>query len=138
MKVHEIKQLHQAMVEGGFAFLELETSNTKIRMVTDPVVPAGQPAPETSSALSAIASAPEAREHLITICSERVGVFGFGKTPVPIGATVKKGDVLGVIKGISMQEPVKSPTAGKIKEIHIQNGAIVEFGKKLFTLVPLD
>jgi len=72
----------------------------------------------------------------LEIFSQRVGIFSFvKKIPLP-EVEVKAGEVLGLIKGISIQDPVNSPCNGKITEIHVKDGEIVEFGKLLFKIKP--
>ncbi len=137
MKTRAIKQLLDAMEQGGYQHLDLQIGDERIKLV------------RSTEALSAsAASAPDHQTtdekvpgglttgNSVTIFSDRVGIYSGGKTPVQVGAQVKKGQSLGVIKGISIQDNVGCPVSGTIRQMYVKEGEIVEFGRRLFEIEP--
>ncbi len=111
------------------------------------LVPAGLRHPERL--LSAVGSdraladvrplAPEAGLH--SICAPTVGVFYRAPEPsaapfVSPGDTVVSGQQIGIVEAMKLMIPVEADRAGRIREILPENGASVEYGERLFTLLP--
>jgi len=77
---------------------------------------------------------------LITdVKSPIVGVFYSSSTPeaepfVNIGDTVKKGDVLCVIEAMKFFNEITAECDGKIVDIFLKSGDVVEFGQILFRI----
>lgn len=72
--------------------------------------------------------------------SPLVGTFYSSPSPddapyVSVGDTVKKGQVLGIIEAMKLMNEVESEFAGKIAEILVENGEVVEYGQPLFRIV---
>jgi acetyl-CoA carboxylase biotin carboxyl carrier protein len=68
--------------------------------------------------------------------SPMVGTIYLASSPeskpfIAIGQTVKKGDQLFIIEAMKTMNPVKSPYAGKVKEIIVKNEMSVEFDQVL-------
>lgn len=73
------------------------------------------------------------------IKSPMVGTFYIKPSPtaepyVEIGKTVKKGDTLCIIEAMKLMNEIESEYEGKIKEILVEDGEPVEYGKPLFTI----
>ena len=68
-----------------------------------------------------------------------VGVFYAASSPdqqpfVQVGSRVEKGDTLCLIEAMKMMSEVVAPKSGVIKEIYVENGAMVEFDASLFAI----
>lgn len=53
---------------------------------------------------------------------------------VEIGQKVKKGDVLCIVEAMKLMNEIESEFDGEIKEILVQDGEAVEYGKPLFKI----
>lgn len=142
-----LARLYEAMAEHGFHELDLKAGSWSCHLVVDPqVVAAGSP--EGPGAETAAPSqepggpledwkVEEGTEVMpIRVVAERVGVFRFGKHPLAPGMKVTANQVLGTLKGISVQDQVTAPRSGTILTVDIKDGEIAEFGRLLFTLEP--
>ena len=68
-----------------------------------------------------------------------VGTFYSKPSPnansyVEIGQKVKKGDVLCIVEAMKLMNEIESEFDGEIKEILVQDGETVEYGKPLFKI----
>ncbi|MBF0499414.1 MAG: biotin/lipoyl-binding protein [Candidatus Riflebacteria bacterium] len=137
MNVRQIESLHKALVESGFHHLEVTFGKIKLKLVRNPAISDVLTDSETSAADSGIGQS-DPQTHPVTtmnVISERVGIFTFGKrAALEIGVTVKRGEILGTIKGISIQDHVTAPVSGTVTAIFVTEGEIVEFGRRLFIL----
>ena len=103
-----------------------------------PVVTA--PAPAAASAPgAAAATAQDKPGHVIT--SPFVGTFYRAPSPtsapfVNQGVSVKKGQTLCIIEAMKLMNEIEADEAGTVAEIYVENGAPVEFGQKLFRILP--
>ena len=71
--------------------------------------------------------------------SPMVGTFYSKPSPdansyVEIGQKVKKGDVLCIVEAMKLMNEIESEFDGEIKEILVQDGEAVEYGKPLFKI----
>lgn len=55
---------------------------------------------------------------------------------VSVGDTVKKGDVLCIVEAMKLMNEIESDTAGRIAEICLEDGQMVEYGEVLFRVDP--
>lgn len=74
-----------------------------------------------------------------TVKSPIVGTFYASPSPdakpfVTVGQTVKKGDVLCIVEAMKMMNDIESEFDGKVKEVLVLNGALVEFSQPLFII----
>lgn len=51
-----------------------------------------------------------------------------------VGETVGPGEVVMILESMKMEIPVEAPTAGRIAELHVAAGAVVEEGTPLFVI----
>lgn len=73
------------------------------------------------------------------IYSPMVGVAYIANSPeekpfVELGGKVKKGDILCIIEAMKVMNEVKADKDGRIKEIKVKDGEVVEYGKQLFVI----
>ncbi|MBP7635573.1 hypothetical protein KBA41_15500 [Candidatus Ozemobacteraceae bacterium] len=128
-----LRMLIGEMRNAGFAELEIESTDVNVRMVlgaTPISAPAGTPDPELTGRAEDEAPKP------VSVTAERVGVFSFGKQRIEAGTKVTKGQTLGIIKGISIQDQVVAPVTGTVDTVFAQEGEIIDFGRALFSILP--
>jgi biotin carboxyl carrier protein len=53
---------------------------------------------------------------------------------VKIGDSVKEDDELGVLESMKMENPIIAPVSGKIVEVGVAAGSMVEAGKTAFVI----
>lgn len=136
-----LRRLYETLVENEFHEIDVRFPDFSCRLLIEPGAgevagPDGEVAAGPEDGLMQDPTDPEAAE-VVRITAERVGVFRGGKEQVVVGQKVPAGRVLGIIKGISVQDQVVAPREGKILEVGIKDGEIVEFGRILFTLGPV-
>ncbi|HMA53081.1 MAG TPA: acetyl-CoA carboxylase biotin carboxyl carrier protein, partial [Acidobacteriota bacterium] len=140
--------------EKNLSVFELEVEGLKVKIARNspapaPVAaaaPAAAPAPgtpENAAAAEARAQAIEAAKghHLIT--SPMVGTFYRAPDPtsapfVDIGDTVKKGQTLCIIEAMKLMNEIEADIEGTIAEIYVENAKPVEYGQKLFAILPVS
>jgi len=57
---------------------------------------------------------------------------------VDVGDVVKKGDVLCIVEAMKIMNEIESETSGRIVEVCLEDGQMVEYGEPLFRIEPLD
>jgi acetyl-CoA carboxylase biotin carboxyl carrier protein len=136
----ELRKLIGLLEEKGLSVFELEVEGLKVKIGRN----APQPAP------SAIAPPGEARaeaieaakgHHMIT--SPMVGMFYRASDPasppfVDIGDVVKKGQTLCIIEAMKLMNEIEADVDGTVVEIYGENAKPVEYGQKLFAILPLS
>jgi biotin carboxyl carrier protein len=60
------------------------------------------------------------------------------KVPVKVGDEVATGDVLVILESMKMQNELKSPQAGTVSEVYIEQGASVEKRDAMMVIEPED
>ena len=75
----------------------------------------------------------------VSVKSPVVGVFYRAENPemdplVKVGDFVSKGDILCIVEAMKMFNDVISPCSGKIAQIEVDNGELVEFEQNLITI----
>jgi acetyl-CoA carboxylase biotin carboxyl carrier protein len=103
--------------------------------VAAPVVAAAAPAPAAPKA-EAKADAPGTY-----VSSPFVGTFYRAPSPdsppfTDVGQKVKKGQVLCIVEAMKLMNEIECEVDGTVAEILVQNATPVEFGEKLFRIVP--
>jgi len=77
----------------------------------------------------------------LPVTAPLVGVFYRAPAPndppfVTVGQRVAEGDQIAIVEAMKMMNRVSAPCAGTVREIHCDDGAIVEFGEPLCTIDP--
>jgi len=146
----EINKFIKLLDEKNLTEFELEVEGFKIKLArrapAAPVYAApSAPAPAPSSAPNhpAVFSAEPAEipGSLVLIASPMVGTFYRAPAPnappfVEVGEPVKKGQTLCIVEAMKLMNEIESEADGVIKEILVENGKPVEFGQRLFTIIP--
>lgn len=146
----EIRKLVGLLEEKDLSVFELEIGGLKVKIARNctppapPVPPVEANAattPETAAAAEALILAAEAAKghHLIT--SPMVGTFYRAPDPTSapftdIGETVKKGQTLCIIEAMKLMNEIEADVDGTVVEIYVENAKSVEYGQKLFAILP--
>ena len=74
------------------------------------------------------------------ITSPMIGTFYAKPSPdsnpfVEVGKTIKKGDTVCIVEAMKLMNEIESEIDGKIVEILVKDGQMVDFGKPLFRIV---
>lgn len=74
-----------------------------------------------------------------TIDSPMVGVFYAAPNPdskpfISVGQTVNKGDVVCIIEAMKIMNEITADESGKVTEVLVKNGDVVEYGQPLFRI----
>ena len=94
----------------------------------------GAPAAKTDTT-----AAPVAEGTIVT--SPFVGTFYRAANPespafVEVGAAVKKGQTLCIVEAMKLMNEIEADVAGTVAEVFAENGKPVEYGQRLFRIVP--
>ena len=70
----------------------------------------------------------------LAITATAVGLFRHLATPLQIGDSVKKGQVVGAVESMKIPNEVAASTHGRVTEILVEEGQGVEYGQPLLML----
>lgn len=134
MEANQIRKIFEAMTENGFSNLELEIGqNSKLRMKLDHACENGSADDESFAEMKSDATIEIPRTQ-VEIRSDKVGSFSFADRQLLPGDAIRKGEILGTIKGISFQDKVKCSLDGFIETVFVENGSVVDYGRLLFVV----
>jgi acetyl-CoA carboxylase biotin carboxyl carrier protein len=143
----EINKIIKLLEDKNLAEFELEIEGFKIKIGRNSQVAyKGQAPSSVAFANAAPTSAderPEAevRSDAHAVVSPMVGTFYRAPSPnsppfVEIGDVVKKKQTMCIVEAMKLMNEIESDADGVIREIFVENGKPVEFGQKLFSIVP--
>ena len=147
MEVEKIKQLISDVSDSKLTSLDIELPDgTKLSMKKEAlVVNTVSEVPTTSNMIQTVVNSTDN----VTIQNESnldsgnivkspmVGTFYSKPSPtsnpyVEVGKTVQKGDTLCIIEAMKLMNEIESEFAGKIVEVLVNDGDMVEYGTPLF------
>ena len=149
MEIKEIRELAEIMKANDILHLELEEGHCRLvlekeaKCCPSPAMPlpapAAIPAPSDAAEVSEFQAEPVPQESSIEVRSPMVGVFYASKAPgeppfISVGDTVKVGDTLCIIEAMKLMNDIAAEQGGRVVEICVKDGEIVEFGQVLFKL----
>lgn len=157
MNIKEVKDLIHDILASDISEFELEHTGTKVRLrrgfhhetahhVNVPAAPHPNPVtvgPPARLEVTPQAGAEQADEesglHIIT--SPIVGTFYRSPSPdadpfVKIGDVVGEGKTLCIVEAMKLMNEIPSDIAGEVVRIYVENSHPVEFGQKLFGILP--
>lgn len=140
-----IRALAAVLAETGLSEVEVAEKDSRIRVVragipsavASPLVPAQGPVMH----IAPVPAGKETTAHPGAIISPMVGVAYLSPEPgsppfVTVGQAVVAGQTLLLIEAMKTFNQIKSPKAGTVSRIAIENGAPVEYGEILMILEP--
>ena len=144
MEIKEIEALARLMKENGLtslAFKEGEVSLKLERRQEAAAVPQAEGSPFVPAPVEAPApeQAPAQKEGTL-VASPTVGVFYAAASPesqpfVAVGDQVEKGDTLCIIEAMKLMNEIPAEVSGRVAEICVSNGQVVEYGQALFRII---
>jgi acetyl-CoA carboxylase biotin carboxyl carrier protein len=144
LSVGQLKELLEALDEGGASEFEYEDEGVRLRIAMArgaPIVTTAPVASTASAVVSAAGPAPAAAEvddpNVAFITSPFVGTFYRAPSPgaepfTKEGAAVKPGQTLCIVEAMKLMNEIEADFACTIEDVLIENGTSVEFGQKLF------
>jgi acetyl-CoA carboxylase biotin carboxyl carrier protein len=158
MNMKEVKDLIQEVLESDISEFELEHTGTRMKLKRgfgrDSA--AASPALPTFSAANSFAQPKAVPEdvappsegtedaegttlHIIT--SPIVGTVYRSPSPetepyVKLGDHIAEGSILCIVEAMKLMNEIPSDVAGEIVRIYVESGNPVEFGQKLFAILP--
>lgn len=147
MEYEKIKQLMEDMGNSKLTAIDIDfPDGTKISMKKETSVKVATPIvePEASKevTLAIEEKTVETSSQVVkgnVVKSPMVGTFYLKPSPtsesfVEVGKNVKKGDTLCIIEAMKLMNEIESEFSGTIKEVLVQDGEAVEYGKPLFII----
>lgn len=138
MDTGKIKEIISIFEQSTLSTMELEGDDLKIKLSKDgagsplSVERVEQPQPEPVEHAAEIAEGDAVRSPLVgtfyAAASENAKPF------VEIGQTVKQGDILCIIEAMKVMNEIHAPRSGVIREILVQDGAMVQFDEELMII----
>ena len=138
MDTGKIKEIISIFEQSPLSTLELEADDLKIKLSKDgagsplSVERVEQPQPKPVEHAAEIAEGDAVRSPLVgtfyAAASENAKPF------VEIGQTVKQGDILCIIEAMKVMNEIHAPRSGVIREILVQDGAMVQFDEELMII----
>jgi biotin carboxyl carrier protein len=128
----DVHQIFKLMKESNFVEIRLEFGNLKLDLKKSALnAGAGQPAPPSAGASKG--------KEVTPITAPMLGLFFRSSKPgdPPLaepGQAIREDDVVCAIEVLQQRHPVKSGVRGRIKQICVQDGQMVEFKQTLFLL----
>jgi len=148
----EINKIVKLLEDRNLAEFELEVEGFKIKICRNAqVVYQAMAAPTThphtaatshnSPASPATDFAHEPKSDVHAVVSPMVGTFYRAPSPssppfAEVGDSVKKKQTLCIVEAMKLMNEIESDADGIIKEIYVENGKPVEYGQKLFAIIP--
>lgn len=136
-----VRALADLLGETGLTEIEYDTGDVRIRVaksVTVAAAPAAVAAPAAPAAPAASGTA-AAEAHPGTVPSPMVGVVYLAPEPgapnfVSVGDTVTEGATLLLIEAMKTFNPLRSPRAGRVAAILVNDATPVEYGEPLVVI----
>ena len=144
MKIEEIKQLVELMVENDLTELNITDGDAKVTLKRGAegaaVVTSVAPVAAIPAATGPVE--PEAGDELSEIRCPMVGTFYAAPSPdsdpfVAVGDTVTEDTVVCVVEAMKVMNEIKAECSGTITQVCATNAQPMEFGQMLFRVKPL-
>jgi len=153
----EVTLLVDAFEQAGWTEMVLHLDGTRLELsstgrppqasgaaapapVSPPPGASGAPAPSPPADAPAPAPAPAAPAHgLHEVLAPSVGIFYRAPEPgappfVEAGRHVEPGDVVCIVEVMKLMNHVTAGLAGVVREVHVENGTMIEHGQRLFSI----
>lgn len=140
LSVNEIMQLMDKLQQTGLQEVTLEQDDVRLTLKAKK---------EVTAVASSVCAAPVICEQPVKLTvsesqgnvmkSPIVGTFYAAVSPdkppyTSVGSDVKKGDTLCIIESMKIMNEIQSEFSGKVTEILVENGQMVEYGQPLMVI----
>ena len=148
----EINKIVKLLEDRNLADFELEVEGFKIKisrnaqvvytpMSAPAAASAGQSRTDGTSMPPQENSVFEAKSNIHFVTSPIVGTFYRAPSPtsppfVDVGDPVKKKQTLCIVEAMKLMNEIECDIDGSVREIFVENGKPVEYGQKLFAIIP--
>lgn len=141
--VESVREVARVLVESNLGEVTLETIASAgvptarlsvKRSAGLPVVSASAFVGGEGEDISTTPSAPEVAQPAI-VSAPCVGIFRAAKTPVEVGARVKKRQLVGVVESLRIPNEIYAPDNGVVAQVLVSDGQGVEWGQVLMEIV---
>ncbi|GIN19956.1 MAG TPA: acetyl-CoA carboxylase biotin carboxyl carrier protein [Bacillus bacterium] len=136
----ELKKRVQAVVQEQVRYVteQIQSPQPVVRQETAPEAPAVEKAPATPENTSAQAAE---KSNLHKIVSPMVGTFYQASSPdsdpyVKVGSEVTSDSIVCIVEAMKLFNEIEAEVEGKIAEILVKDGELVEYGQPLFLVEP--
>ena len=139
MNFENIKKLMKMLEESSLSYLEVEEDGMRICLDKNGGIRNEKVAAKETEVAKEETKTKEKTISGKEITSPLVGTYHSSpykdaKPFVSVGDKVKKGDKLCIVEAMKVMNEITSSFDGIVKEICLQDGDMVEFGKKLFVI----
>ena len=154
MVINEIKELMQMLEKSALSKLQVKKNEFEItleKQIQTPVASGDLIQPNASKPVSNLITDNTTNQNMTQSTSNEinisetlikaplVGVFYKAASPdaepfVTVGQTVTEGDTVCIIEAMKILNEIKTPVSGVVKQIHTNNGDIVEFEQILMEI----
>jgi biotin carboxyl carrier protein len=143
MSVAQIQGLVRLLDRSDISELEVKRAAEGVHLVLrkakaqDGVVLGGEPVSAAANESALAGEVVTANRHMVV--APLVGIFHpwlkpRGGTLVAVGDRVKIGQLVGTIESLNVFNEVETTVAGRVVEVHVQDGQPVEYGQVLVTI----
>jgi len=163
MELKEIRQLVKMVETSDISEIEIEESGNKIRItkrfassngevhimqapqampvqaMQQPMQTATEFAAPVSPAMPIVPAEQPKPDNIIEVRSPMVGTFYAAPSPdaddyISVGSSISVGQTLCIVEAMKLMNEIEAETAGKVKEIMVENSQPVEYNQVLFTI----
>jgi len=139
IKALDNSSLQKLKLTSGDFTLELEKGQTYI---VEEVLKEARPLEVSRQKEEAQAPKEEQKSNYHVITSPLVGTFYRAPSPdappfVEVGDIVSPGQTLCIIEALKVMNEIESDVRGRIENILVENGEVVEYGQPLFEISPI-
>ena len=156
MDINELEQILSLLKRNDVTEFELEQEGTSLKLtrgVQQQIVTVSHPTAATlepaivnvgmngKASDYKVADQAAKNENLVKVESPIVGTFYRKPSPdsdpfIKIGERVNKGDTICIIEAMKLMNEIEAPCSGKVEEILLTDGEVVEFGEVLVLINP--
>ena len=129
-EVERIERLLELLHQSDASELEVETNGWRLHAKRQVVV-----VPPTVSETEDEQDQQPPEPPSVWIRSPLVGFFQSRPKPLQVGELVKQDEVVCMIRAMGLINEVRSPAAGRIAEVLVEDGMAVEYGQPLYRVV---
>ncbi|MDR3277374.1 MAG: hypothetical protein LBT12_01265 [Oscillospiraceae bacterium] len=128
----EVERLAELMAKHGLTRLEYERDGLRVALERGAASPPARSAPAQETA----AAEPDGVTY---VTSPLVGTVYAAREPgaeplASVGREIRRGDALCVIEAMKTMNEIPAPRDGTVLEVFFENGALAEFGARLFAI----
>ena len=74
----------------------------------------------------------------LTIIAPLVGVFHHIKPHIGLGAHIAEGQTIALVRAMQLDNEVKAPVTGTVRDVLVEDGLPVEYGQPLYLVQPSE